>query len=81
MPNLDKEFQYYLNHKAELAEKHSGRYVVIKEDAVLGVYNDIMEAIRETSKTEKLGSFLVQLCSSSDENVMCSFHSRVSFAR
>lgn len=81
MPNLDKEFQFYLEHKAELAEKYSGKYVVIKEDTVLGVYNDIMVAVRETAKTEKLGSFLVQLCSSNDDNIMCSFHSRVSFAR
>ena len=81
MPNLENEFKYYIEHKVELAEKYSGKYVVIKNDCLIGVYDDLMEAVTTTAQSEPLGSFLVQLCSADQNDVMCSFHSRVSIAR
>ena len=43
---LRDEFQYYLDHQAELATQCDGRYVVIKDGAVLGDYRTVAEAVR-----------------------------------
>ena len=78
MPDtLLNEFDYYLEHQAELAEKYQGRYIVIKDNTVLGDYDTAGEAIRETSQTHALGTFMVQLCDRDPESTKVTFHSRV----
>jgi hypothetical protein len=77
---LQKEFQYYLEHQSELVEKFNGRFVVIKEGAVIGNYGGELEAVTETQKTHKLGSFLVQFVSPGNTAYTQTFHSRVAFS-
>jgi hypothetical protein len=78
-PVLKPEFEYYLAHQPDLIAKYRGQFVVIKGGAVLGAYPTELGAIRETSKTHQLGTFLVQKCEPGEENYTRSFHSRVAF--
>ena len=78
--NLQKEFDYFLAHQQELARQHSGKILVIKDQAVIGVFDSELVAIQETSKTHELGTFLVQKCDSTEESHTQSFHSRIAFA-
>lgn len=73
--NLKAEYQYYLDHKDEFLAKYEGKHIVIKHQQVMGVYSSDLEAIKETTKTEELGTFIVQLVSSGEDHVR--FHSRV----
>ncbi len=75
---LDREFQYYLAHREQLAERYQGRYLAIKDGNVLGDYVTVTEAVRETAKTYRLGTFLVQLCDLDPASTTSTFHSRVS---
>lgn len=77
---LQQEFEYYISHQAELVEKYSGKYIVIKNRKVIGVYDSEDMAVTETSKSETLGTFLVQLCEAGKDNYTQTFHSRVAFA-
>ncbi|MCY4384136.1 MAG: DUF5678 domain-containing protein [Nitrospinae bacterium] len=77
---LKDDFQYYLDHQTELAEKYEGKYIVIKNRLVLGTYDDEMEAVEKTAKKHELGTFLVQECSSDPDSTIETFHSRVSFS-
>ena len=77
---LRNEFEYYLEHQAELAERYQGRYVVIKSGDVLGDYETAAEAVRETARVHKPGTFLVQLSDADPESTKHTFHSRVRFA-
>ncbi len=61
---LRDEFQYYLDHQAELAAHYEGKVIVIKDHRVIGAYSSEIEAIRQTTKKHALGTFLVQPCSS-----------------
>lgn len=79
MLKLEKEFNFFEKNKTELVKKYKDKYIVIKNCKILGVYNSLVEAIRETSKHEKLGTFLVQKCSESDKFYTQTFHSRVTF--
>ena len=77
---LDKEFKYYLDNQADLVAKYHGKFVVIREDQVVGAYADEVEAVMETSKKFELGTFLVQKVEPGSESYTQTFHSRVAFA-
>ena len=74
---LEKEFEYYLAHQAELVEKYRDKYVAIKGGKVLGAYDNELAAVAETQKTEELGTFLVQLVTEGRDAYTQTFHSRV----
>ncbi|MDR0720501.1 MAG: hypothetical protein LBF78_12760, partial [Treponema sp.] len=42
---LEKEQKYYTGHRDELRGKYLGKRIVIKDDQILGVYDDDMKAI------------------------------------
>lgn len=76
---LEKEFKYYLNNQNQLVEKYNGKYIVIKGEDVIAVYDSETEAYFETQKQHELGTFLIQYCEPGDEAYTEIFHSRVSF--
>jgi len=77
---LTKEFKYYLANQDEIVKQYDGRYVVIKNCEVIGAYTDQLEAINETQKEHKAGTFLVQLVSPGETEYSQNFHSRVAFS-
>lgn len=76
---LKKEFEFYLQHQAELVEKYNNQYLLIKDQKVIGAYKDQKEAYLEAVKKFNPGSFLIQYCSPGKEGYTQTFHSRVSF--
>lgn len=78
--DLAREFDYYLDHQQELVRQYPGKFLAIKGQSVIGVFDAELEAIKETSKEHELGTFLVQKCEALDRGHTQTFHSRVSFA-
>lgn len=74
---LEKEFQYYKEHQKEIVDKFEGKFVVIKGEQVIGVYDTEIEAYEETKKIEELGTFLIQQALPGTESYTQTFHSRV----
>ena len=65
----------------KLIEQYGGRFVVIKDEAVLAVYDNFHEAYVDTIKTEELGTFIIQECvRPEDESMRYIWHS-VSFGQ
>jgi Family of unknown function (DUF5678) len=77
--NLEKEFKYFLAHQEELVNKYSGKYIVIKDESVIGDYDSEMDAYFETKKKYELGTFIIQKCSPGTESYTQTYHSRVIF--
>ena len=77
---LRQEFEYYLKHQEELVRKYDGRYVVVKGQEIIGVFEDELKAFIETKKQHPAGTFLVQKVAPGDGAYTQSFHSRVAFA-
>lgn len=74
---LKDEFEYYKRNQKKLVKKYSGKYIVIIGEEVIGSYDTQEEAVTETVKTHDLGTFLVHLVGSGEENYTQIFHSRV----
>ena len=76
---LEKEINYYLSNQNELVKQYNGKFIVIKNQKVIGAYNSEVEAIETTSKEHELGTFLVQKCEPGTESYSQTYHSRVAF--
>ncbi|MGA8477044.1 MAG: hypothetical protein WB696_03715 [Chthoniobacterales bacterium] len=74
---LDREFEYFLSNQEDLVRKHPGKFVVIKDQKVIGVYDSEVAAIEETAKTHEVGTFLVQRAEPGSESYTQVYHSRV----
>jgi len=77
---LEKEFNYYLERQEELFKKYIGKFIVIKNREVIGVFDSELEAIEKTAEKYELGTFLVQKCEPGSESYTETYHSRVTFA-
>ena len=75
---LEKEIQYFNQHKTELIKSYKDKYVVIVGESVVGDYSTENEAFIAASKKHAAGTFLIKLCSEKDPYTQ-TFHSRVSF--
>lgn len=77
---LEKEFNWYRDHQEELVKIYNGKFVVIKGCEVIGSFDSELEAVRETTKKNELGTFLVQKCEPGTESYTQTYHSRVLFS-
>ncbi len=77
---LKDEFQYYLDHQNELVKQYNGKYIVIKNQKVIGSYDNELTAVQKTSRDHELGTFLVQKCEPGSSSYTQTYHSRVTFA-
>jgi len=80
MERLEKEFKYYLEHQDELVKKYNGRFIVIKDCKVIGVFDSELEAVEKTAEKYELGTFLVQKCEPGIESYTQTYHSRVALS-
>jgi len=76
---LDKEFNYYKDHQAELVRQYEGKHIVIVGEEVIGSYDSALAAYEATQKTHEVGTFLIQHCLPGEESYTQTFHSRVIF--
>src|SRR4030043_315213 len=77
MADLRKEFEYYQKEQDKLVKQFDGKFIVIKDEQVIGSYDNELEAIQETSKEFELGTFLVQKCEPGKNSYYQTYHSRV----
>ena len=54
---LQKQLEYFKKHQDELVAKYKGKFIVIKDEAVLGVYDTEMEAYTDAKNKFELGTF------------------------
>lgn len=76
---LEKEFEYYVNHQDELVKSYAGKFIVIKNEKVIGVYDSEIEAYTDMVKKEDVGTFLIQECQPGNESYTQTFRTRVVF--
>lgn len=75
---LKKEFDYYVNNQEEFARQYKGKFLVIRDERVVGVYDSELEAYKDAAKQFELGTFLIQQALPGEGNITQTFHSRVS---
>ncbi len=77
--SLRRELQYYIAHQEELVAKYNGQFIVLKGEAVEGVFDSELEALRYARKHHQPGSYMIQLVKPGKDSYTQTFHTRVSF--
>jgi hypothetical protein len=71
------DYEYFVKNLASLYAKYGHCFVVIKNGKILGAYHSFDDAYTETTKTEALGTFLIQECVSDPKELIQSFQGNV----
>lgn len=74
---LEKEFDFYLLHQKDLVLKYTNKYLVIKDEKIVEVFDTNQQAYDFASSTFDLGTFLIQFCLPGDLGYTQTFHSQV----
>lgn len=61
-----KDFEWFLSNYRKLFEQYGSSFLAIKNQQVIGVYRSYAEGVKETLKTQEIGSFIVQKCDGSE---------------
>ena len=73
---LEKEYEFYKSNQTTFVGKYLKKYIVIKEQAVIGVYETQEAALTETIKDHKIGTFLIQYVAPVGDDTILRFYSR-----
>ncbi len=57
---LDREYEFYICNKKELLKKYLNKYIVIKDNDIIGIYKEFDKAMNEALKKYKIGNFMVK---------------------
>ncbi len=76
---LDKEYAYYKENQKTFLEQYRDKVLVIKDEKIVGVYEDEATAYKKSVSKYKLGTFLIQKCVPDGETIQ-TFHSNVIFS-
>ncbi len=58
--SLEKEYTYFKSILPELMKESYGKYAVISDNTLIGIYESREQALKENAPFHKLGTFLVQ---------------------
>jgi hypothetical protein len=64
-PNF-KEYLWFEAHEAELLNRYFGRYIVVKDEQVIGDYGTRKLARQQTLQQHKPGTFIIHRCAETD---------------
>lgn len=56
------DFKYFLEHYNEFFQKYGHKFIVIRNQEILGAYEDTVSAVDATTQTYPIGTFIVQEC-------------------
>ena len=56
---LDREFPTFQENKPNLVKNHKGKFVLIKDDKIIGIFENELDAIKQGNEQFKDSHFLV----------------------
>lgn len=63
----DKDFNFFVRHYQELFKRYGHKFIAIKNEKILGVYDSVLDAVNTLSENYKPGDYIIQECTG-DEN-------------
>ncbi len=57
---LEKDLGYYEKNKKKFRELYHGKYIVIKNKSLIGVYGSHEEAYNKTAEQHDIGTFIIK---------------------
>ena len=73
--SLKKELDFFIKHQNELVKHYEGKFLVLKNQKVVGAYATMHEAYWKAQKEHTLGTFAIYHCIPGPEAYTQVFHS------
>lgn len=77
MSDLNNEYQFYLSNQDELIKEYNDKVIVIKNQEVVGSFDNEEQAYFFAKEKFELGTFLIQRCSENEKTYKATYRSRV----
>ena len=68
---MEKDFAWFKEHYEALQAEYGDSFLAIKDQCVIGVFNSYADGVREIAQREKIGTFIIQECSSQRKAYCC----------
>ena len=68
---MSEDFAWFKEHYVEFQNEYGNAFIAIKNKQILGVYESYAEGVKNTMKSEELGTFIVQECNPQHEAYHC----------
>ena len=75
MASIDEvNYEWFKKNLPELIKEYEGKFLIINEESLKGVFSSFGDALQEAIKFAKPGEFLIQYCVTEEEStqVICS---------
>ncbi len=59
---FDTELKYFIDNQNSLVKKYGGKVLVLRGEAVAGVYDDELSAYLDSKSKYEAGTFMIQPC-------------------
>ena len=79
MGELDKEFEYYKAHQAELVTQYRGKFIVIRGASVDAAFDEQITAYKYASEKYAPGTFMIQQVLPGEDNYSQTYFSNATF--
>ena len=76
---IKDNFDYYIANQEEIVNGHLGEFVIIRNQAVVGYFNEEAKAF-ESMKDSELGTFIIKKCQEPGTDIINYFNNNVAFA-
>lgn len=79
---LYANFEWFKSNLKSLYETYGDCYLAIKNKKVIGVYKSYCDGVKNTQKTEREGTFIVQRCGKDSKcyteyiNALCTYYAK-----
>ncbi len=77
MKSIDRDYQFFLNHRDRLCKEYYSRFVVIKDEEVVSDHSSEIEAYLTAKEKYGLGNFIIQYCVPEEEEQQQVYHSPI----
>ena len=65
---MQEDYKWFLDNYTDLYQKYGDVYLAIKNKTVIGVYQTYAEGVKGSSRTEGIGTFIIQKCGKDDSS-------------
>ena len=72
---FESELKYFITNQADLVSKYDGKALVLRGEALVGVYDTPLDAYLAAQRQFEPGTFMIQPCSPGPEAYTVTIHS------
>ena len=77
---LKAQLDFYIAHQDEFVAKYLGKFLVIKDNELIGIFDSLKDAYFDSMGKYSPGTFMIIECKPGEDSYTQRFHSRVIFS-